>query len=141
MRSCVCGFDISIICALILPPPKSCIPPLGEGTQLFGGIKMRNLRCYRLANQLYRETCSISLPRHLKSQWLRACSSIVLSLAEGTGKSSQRDQKRFFDIALGSIRECQAIAELEPARFSPQQLDKLDHLAASTFKLIRRAVA
>ena len=56
-----------------------------------------------------------------------------------TGKSSMPDRRRFFEIAMGSIRECQALTELESDSFTAAQKDLLDHLAASTYKLIRHS--
>ena len=93
---------------------------------------MRHLRCCKLASELYQSTANLKLPAHLKSQWLRACSSVALNLAEGTGKSS-------LEIALGSVRECQAIAQLEPRRFSDRMIDQLDHLGASVYRLILKS--
>ncbi len=40
---------------------------------------------------------------------------------------------------MGSIRECQAIAEIEAETFTAAEKDLLDHLAASTYKLIRNS--
>ncbi len=41
---------------------------------------MRNFRTYDLAVQFYRATKSMELPGHLRSQLLRAASSVVLNL-------------------------------------------------------------
>jgi four helix bundle protein len=98
---------------------------------------MYHLRCYQLAVQFYRQARGISLPGPLKNQLQRAASSIALNLSEGTGRRTRRDRQRFFHIALGSIRECQAIIDLERSHFSATQRDLLDHLAASTYKLTR----
>jgi four helix bundle protein len=76
---------------------------------------------------------------HLKNQLLRAASSVALNLSEGSGRRTRLDQRRFFDIPMGSIRECQAIVEIEAEAFTEAQKDLLDYLAASTFKLIRRS--
>lgn len=102
---------------------------------------MYHLRCYQLAVQFYKQAHGVSLPGPLKNQLLRAASSIALNLSEGTGRRTRRDRLRFFQIAMGSIRECQAIVDLEPCHFSTAQRDLLDHLAASTFKLTRRPAA
>ena len=66
-----------------------------------------------------------------------AALSIALNLSEGTGKSSMPDRIRFFEYAMGSIRECQAIFEVESDAFTNSQKDLLDHLAASAYKLIK----
>jgi len=44
----------------------------------------------------------------LADQLRRSCSSVVLTFAEGYGKSSRRDAKRYFDIARGSVNEVAA---------------------------------
>ena len=100
---------------------------------------MRHLRSYQLAVQFYREAKAISLPHYLKDQLRRAALSIALNISEGTGKSSQADRLRFWEIAMGSIRECQAILEVEAENFTAHQKDLLDHLAASMYKLIKRS--
>ena len=100
---------------------------------------MRHLRSYQLAVQFYREAKTKSLPHYLKDQLSRAALSAALNLSEGTGKSSMADRRRFFEIAMGSIRECQGLADVEPEIFTAAQKDLLDHLAASTYKLIKNS--
>ena len=98
---------------------------------------MKNFKTYELAVSFYRATGRLSLPAHLKKQLLRAASSTVLNLAEGRGRGSNADQKRFFQIALGSNRECQAILELAENTQS-ELLELADRLGGSIFLLIRR---
>lgn len=100
---------------------------------------MHHLRSYKLAVEFYGQAKAIELPYYLKDQLRRAALSIGLNLSEATGKRSPKDQVRFFEIAMGSIRECQALIELESDSFTASQKDLLDHLAASTYKLIRNA--
>ncbi len=100
---------------------------------------MQHLRSYHLAVEFYREAKAKALPHYLKDQLRRAALSIALNLSEGTGKSGLADQRRFFEIAMGSIRECQALVEVESESFSEEQKDLLDHLAASTYKLIKNS--
>ena len=96
-----------------------------------------NLRCYELAVQFYRLVRTKKLPGPLKGQLQRAASSVALNLAEGWGRATQADRKRFFQIAFGSIREVQSITQLEPDEFTELDKDTLDHLAASVYKLLR----
>ena len=98
---------------------------------------MHHLKSYQLAVRFYRIAKGVELPGHLKDQLRRAASSVALNLGEGSGKRTGADRGRFFLIAMGSIRECQAITELEPLAFDPASRDLLDHLAASTYKLTR----
>ena len=65
-----------------------------------------------------------------------AASSIALNLAEGCGKSSKTDRRRFYEIAMGSLRECQAILQLEDLD-STSQWKKLDEVAAALYKLLK----
>ena len=70
----------------------------------------------------------------MKNQFQRASLSIVLNLAEGSGKSSQREHKKFYEISLGSLREVQTILTL----VNHQKLIKeADRLGAFLYKLCR----
>ena len=50
--------------------------------------------------------------RHARDQLLRASQSIPLNIAEGNGKGTQADRRRFFEIARGSALECAAIQDV-----------------------------
>ena len=95
---------------------------------------MINLRCYGLAVEVYREVTRLDLKGELRDQLKRASSSAVLNLAEGWGKRTKADRERFFTMAFGSIREMQAIADLEPEKLA-SVAQRLDLLAASVYKL------
>ena len=100
---------------------------------------MKDFRTYALAVSFYRLARTLPAPGHLRSQLDRASSSVVLNLAEGRGKRSHNEQRRFYDISLGSMRECQAILELLDVARDSEAGDLADHLAASLFKLVRGA--
>ncbi len=97
---------------------------------------MKNFKTYNLACEFYQLSRSLATRAPLRDQLARAALSIPLNLAEGRGKSSIREQRRFFEIAMGSTRECQAIMQLAGFEELPVA-KKLDHLAASLYKLIR----
>ena len=61
---------------------------------------------------------------------------MVLNLAEGSGKSSMADKKRYFEIAMGSLRECEAVLILADKEDS-ELAEKLDCVAAHLYKLIK----
>jgi four helix bundle protein len=50
--------------------------------------------------------------RTTKDQLLRASQSIPLNIAEGNGKATEADRRRFFEIARGSTLECAAIQDV-----------------------------
>jgi len=58
-------------------------------------------------------------------------------LTEGSGKRTPEDQKRFFSIALGSLRECDAIIQLEQIE-DPLLASLGDQLGAILFTLTRK---
>lgn len=99
---------------------------------------LKTFRTYHLSLDFYRQCKSVELPYHLKEQLLRSASSIVLNLAEGRGKHTQKEQLRFFHIAMGSARESQAalmLADLEDS----EMWKMLDRVTASLYKLIHNA--
>ncbi len=98
---------------------------------------MKNFRTYLISVAFYKEAIAVPLANPLKDQLKRAALSVPLNLAEGYGRISKTDQKRFYKIALGSARECQALfhlAELE----NTTAFKLLDHTAASIYKLIQK---
>ena len=61
---------------------------------------------YRLAKRLK------GSDRHARDQFLRASQSIPQNIAEGNGKGTTADRRRFFEIARGSALECAAIQDI-----------------------------
>ena len=96
---------------------------------------MKNFRTYNLSVAFYKSATAVPLARHLSDQLKRAASSIVLNLAEGAGREFPADQRRFYTIALGSLRECEAILTI--AGLDNTHLKQLDILAAHLYKLIQ----
>jgi len=89
-----------------------------------------------LAIEVYELSINLRLPSHLKNQYLRACSSIALNLSEGSAKPTRADRKKFYYIALGSLRESQTILKLHGSA-SGMVWQKLDFLGICVYKLCR----
>lgn len=98
---------------------------------------LTSFRSYTLAVEFHHQCRSAQLPDYLKDQILRASSSIALNLAEGSGRSTFKDQLRFFHISLGSVRECQAVLHLAPRRY-PELIAAADCLGAHLYRLCNR---
>ena len=95
----------------------------------------KNFRTYDLAVEYYKLCEGLRLPRHLRDQLSRAASSVALNLAEGAGRATSKDQRKYFTIAMGSLRESQAVLDLgvPKGHAAAQSADKL---GAHLYKLI-----
>ena len=60
----------------------------------------------------YRLCEALKGQRNAKDQLLRASQSIPLNIAEGNGKATEGDRRRYFEIARGSALECAAIQDV-----------------------------
>ena len=104
-----------------------------------------NLEIYKLAVFLTREIYKISpkLPKHeeyvLKSQLLRAVTSIVLNIAEGSGRRTTKEKVNFISIAIGSLQEVVSIVKLlvDLQEISAEDITEIERLEETLyFKLI-----
>jgi len=73
---------------------------------------MKNFRTYQLAMEFYKIAKIHKLKGIYKDQFDRALLSIPLNLAEGAGKQTMKDKRRFYFIALGSFREIECMIDL-----------------------------
>ncbi len=97
---------------------------------------LKDFRAFQFAKEFHWSCKNLKVSKYLQDQLLGASSSVVLNLAEGSGKRTAAEQRRFYGIALGSLRECEAILELE--RIDQIALRQtLDQLGAILFKLSR----
>ena len=81
-------------------------------------FRFANWPVYADAKDLFKEITAItkSLPNEYKysicDQVTRSCLSIVLNIAEGSGKDSDKELNRYFNIAIGSVNETFAILDI-----------------------------
>ena len=80
------------------------------GSQLMKNFRFLELRVYQDAKTFHRKVVFYTKiwPRefdYLKSQLRRAALSVVLNIAEGSGKSSDKDFNRYLGNSLGSVNE------------------------------------
>lgn len=71
----------------------------------------------------------------MRNQLLRAGLSIVLNLAEGNNRMTSKDRKKIFNIAFTSLREVQAMIDIEGLE---QIKEEADILAAHIYRLITK---
>ena len=97
---------------------------------------MKTFRTYQLAIDFYKSCQTLKLKGAAADQFERAVLSIPLNLSEGAAKPTSRDRKKFYYIALGSLREVQTLLEL----FGTKELQsQADILGAHLYRLATRA--
>ncbi len=68
--------------------------------------KILNTKIYRLIRN------NRNIDKYIESQLKRASISMVINIAEGSGKSSHKDQKNYYTIARASAYECVSLLEI-----------------------------
>jgi len=92
--------------------PFEDFPAYRKGLSL---AKEANLICTSIRNSQF---------NYLKDQIRRAASSVILNLAEGSGRWTKRDKINFYRIARASAFECCAVMDL----FAAYQLADKQHI-------------
>ena len=67
---------------------------------------------------------------------LRASSSVALNLAEGSGKRTKKDQRRFYQMAYGSLKESRCVLDLADVK-DETLLQLVDKTGAHLYKLLK----
>ena len=75
------------------------------------------LEVYKKAKELNKEILKFlkknkQIDSYLRDQLRRASISMVINIAEGSGKFSKADKKNFYTTARGSIYECVSLFEI-----------------------------
>ena len=98
---------------------------------------IKDFDVYNCSVEFHHACKLLKVPGYFRDQLLRASGSIALNVAEGSGKRTPKDQSRFYSMALGSLRECQAILDLEQVN-DPKLLTLADRLGAMLYSLSHR---
>lgn len=96
---------------------------------------MKNFRTYEISKEFYHLVENVEWPSHLRDQALRAASSIVLNIAEGSGLPSKKQKARHYNIAMGSLREVQAALEINRHADTTKLKAAADNVGAHLYKL------
>ena len=77
-------------------------------------LDAEKLICYNLALELQALCATLVPPNHrvLQDQLERASLSVVCNIAEGAGRRSRKDKRRFYTMARGSATESAAIVDV-----------------------------
>lgn len=112
--------------------------------------RYKDLRVWQFARELARDIYALSqsFPREevfgLTSQIRRASVSIMLTIAEGAGRSTEKDFAKFLTIASGSANEVEsaAIIAFDQGYITEEQLssisEKIESLNNMLFRLQER---
>jgi four helix bundle protein len=108
-------------------------------------MNFRQLEVYQFAVRLLPPASEIAnaLPQRyagLADQIRRASLSIPLNIAEGSGKTTGPDQRRFYAMARGSAMECGAIVDacLALKLIEQARADEVDGLLLSVVRMLSK---
>jgi four helix bundle protein len=94
---------------------------------------LQNFRSYQLALELHQACEQLKAKAAIRDQLSRASLSIVLNLAEGSAKPTAPERRRFYAIALGSLRETEALLHILRAQ---PQLALVNRLGGCVYRLV-----
>ena len=108
-----------------------------------------NLEVYKKAFLINRKVYAFlkgnsTMPVYLKSQFGRASLSIVLNIAEGSGRFTPKDRRNFLVMARGSVFECASITEVVAAEQemstneSKEIIEGFDEISRMLYSMIKK---
>ncbi|MFH1408005.1 MAG: four helix bundle protein [Patescibacteria group bacterium] len=71
------------------------------------------------------------IDKYLQDQLKRASISVVINIAEGSGKLSKPDRRNFYTIARGSVYECVSLLEIIEEEYSITKGEEIKDLKSS----------
>jgi four helix bundle protein len=115
---------------------------------MFIQLSHKSLDVYQAARELVKEvyTVSLALPDeekfNMKQQIRRAALSVKLNLSEGSSRKSEKERKRYFEIARGSVVEIDAALEtaIDLNYYKMNQLEKTGNLLNKCFAMLSKMI-
>lgn len=105
-------------------------------------LDAEKLRVYHLALDLQVMASALvpSLHRVLRDQFERASLSVVLNIAEGSGRHSRRQKRYHYGVARGSATECAAMSDVLRLRrlAPPNECDRVRRLAVRITQMLTK---
>lgn len=100
-----------------------------------------NLDVYRKAKDLNKEVLLFlrnnkQIDSYIRDQLKRASVSIVINIAEGSGKFSKPDKRNFYTISRGSVYECVSLFDV--IRDEDQIADDMFHYFYQKYEVISK---
>jgi four helix bundle protein len=101
---------------------------------------------YRVSLELHVLACRLvrgRSSRFVRDQLERASLSVMLNIAEGAGRRSTADKRRFYAIARGSATECAALVDALFARslLAPAEHDHARRLTIRLAQMLSRLLS
>jgi len=134
------------VCGVVL---RLILLASGKSSNMFLELAHTRLDLFQAAKQFvlacYRETKSF--PREEKfamiSQIRRAALSVHLNVAEGCSRKSEKERKRYYEIARGSIVEVDAALDIAVSLdyTSKEKLAELGALMVRCFQMISKLIS
>jgi four helix bundle protein len=115
---------------------------------MFIQLNHKTLDVYQAARELVKEvyTISLALPDeekfNMKQQIRRAALSVKLNLSEGSSRKSEKERKRYFEIARGSVVEIDAALEtaIDLDYYKVNELEKTGNLLNKCFAMLSKMI-
>ncbi len=108
----------------------------------------RNLEAYKQGRLFNKNVYQLlknhpEIDRGLRDQFSRASTSILLNIAEGSGRFAPKDKKHFYVVSRASALECMAIVdiltdiEIISVELAEENIQHLDLISKMIFGIIR----
>src|SRR5690606_258567 len=89
-----------------------------------------------LSMEFVKDCRNLDMPYAEKDQLRRASMSIALNLAEGAGRFSRKEKRRFYRMAYASLKECRTLLEIIYDENNNASI-KADSIGAKIWKLLQ----